>query len=58
MTDFRVKTVSGTEEFIEASKEELRVLIAVRESGTLSPESEAELREAIIACKEKFLGKN
>lgn len=38
MTDFRVKTVSGTEEFIEASKEELRVLIAVRESGTLSPD--------------------
>ena len=40
-------------EYLVAAKDEL--LKSIRESGVLSPESEAELREAIIACKEKSL---
>ena len=42
-------------EYLVATKDEL--LKTIKESGTLSPESEEELRASIIACKEKFLGK-
>lgn len=38
MSDFRLKKASGKEEFLEASKEELRVLIAITENGTAEPE--------------------
>ena len=40
-------------EYLVATRETL--LASIRESGTLSAESETELREAILAAKEKFL---
>ena len=40
-------------EYLVATKEEL--LRAIRETGTLTDEATAELREAIIYCKQKFL---
>ena len=43
-------------EYLTAAKDEL--LKSIRESGTLSPEGEAELKEAIIYTKDKFLGKD
>ena len=43
-------------EYLTASRDEL--LASVRESGVLSPESEAELRESIELCKAKFFGKS
>ena len=42
-------------EYLVATKEDL--LRTIRESGVLSPESEAELKDAIIYSKDKFLGK-
>ena len=42
-------------EYLVATKEEL--LASIRDTGVLSPESEAELKEAIIYTKNKFLGK-
>ena len=39
-------------EYLVATKEAL--LGAIRENGILSPESETELKEAILTCKEKF----
>ena len=43
-------------EYLTATKDEL--LKSIRETGTLSPEGEAELKEAIIYTKDKFLGKD
>ena len=43
-------------EYLTATKDEL--LKGIRETGTLSPEGEAELKEAIIYTKDKFLGKD
>jgi F-type H+-transporting ATPase subunit alpha len=43
-------------EYLTATKDEL--LKSIRETGTLSPESESELKEAIIYTKDKFLGKD
>ena len=40
-------------EYLTATKEDL--LDTIKSSGVLSPESEAELKEAILACKAKFL---
>ena len=40
-------------EYLRATKESL--LASIRESGVLSPESEAELKAAIEYCKEKFV---
>lgn len=40
-------------EYLVATKENL--LAAIRESGVMTKESEDELREAIVACREKFL---
>ena len=42
-------------EYLVATKESL--LNSIKTSGALSPESEAELKEAIIYCKDKFLNK-
>lgn len=42
-------------EHLIATKEDL--LASIRETGTLTDESTGELRAAILACKEKFLGK-
>ena len=42
-------------EYLTASKSDL--LSAIRESGALSPDTEAALRESIIAAKDKFSGK-
>ena len=43
-------------EYLTATKDEL--LKSIRETGVLSPEGEAELKEAIIYTKDKFLGKD
>ena len=43
-------------EYLTATKDAL--LKGIRETGTLSPEGEAELKEAIIYTKDKFLGKD
>ena len=43
-------------EYLTATKDEL--LRTIRETGVLSPESESELKEAIIYTKDKFLGKD
>ncbi len=40
-------------EYLKATKEDL--LSAIRESGVISPESEAALKDAIVYCKEKFI---
>ena len=42
-------------EYLVATKDEL--LASIRDTGVLSPEREAELKEAIIYTKNKFLGK-
>ena len=42
-------------EYLVATKDGL--LADIRKSGVLSEQSEKELREAILYCKEKFLGK-
>ena len=42
-------------EYLVATKDEL--LGSIRDTGVLSPEREAELKEAIIYVKNKFLGK-
>ena len=42
-------------EYLVATKEDL--LSAIRTTGTLTPELEAELKDAIIYSKDKFLGK-
>ena len=42
-------------EYLSATKDGL--LASIRESGALSQDSEHELHEAILYCKEKFLGK-
>ena len=41
-------------EHLTATKESL--LASIRESGKLTEESEAELKDAIIALRDKFLG--
>ena len=43
-------------EYLTATKDAL--LKGIRETGVLSPEGEAELKEAIIYTKDKFLGKD
>ena len=43
-------------EYLTATKDAL--LKGIRETGTLSPEGEVELKEAIIYTKDKFLGKD
>ena len=43
-------------EYLTATKDEL--LATIRQTGVLSPECEAELKEAIIYTKDKFLGKD
>ena len=43
-------------EYLTATKDAL--LKGIRDTGTLSPEGEAELKEAIIYTKDKFLGKD
>ena len=40
-------------EYLRATKEDL--LSAIRETGVISPESEAALKDAIVYCKEKFI---
>ena len=40
-------------EYLRATKEDL--LSAIRETGVISPESEAALKDAIVYCKEKFV---
>ena len=42
-------------DYLVATKDEL--LASIRETGAISAESEAELKEAILNCKSKFLGK-
>ena len=59
-TDIPVADINRYEgelfEYLTATKDEL--LKSIRETGTLSPEGEAELKEAIIYTKDKFLGKD
>ena len=43
-------------EYLKATKDGL--LKSIRETGVLSPECEAELKEAIVYTKDKFLGKD
>ena len=43
-------------EYLVATRAEL--LASIKESGALSAESEAELKEAINYCKNKFLAEN
>ncbi len=58
LSDVAVSRISDFErelsEYLVATKEDL--LAEIRTSGTLSAEIEKELKEAIIACKTKFLG--
>ena len=42
-------------EYLVATKDEL--LSSIRETGNLTEENEAELKEAIVYCKNKFLAK-
>ena len=43
-------------EYLVATREEL--LAEIRNTGVLTPDSEAALKDAIGQCKEKFLGKD
>jgi F-type H+-transporting ATPase subunit alpha len=42
-------------EYLTATKDEL--LADIRNTGVMTAENEAVLKEAIIACRDKFLGK-
>ena len=57
LADIPVEDIKGFEgelfEYLVASRAEL--LATIRESGALSEESEAQLRESIKAAKDKFL---
>ena len=57
LSDVALEDVRGFEsdlyEYLLSNKEDL--LATIRSTGVLSPESESELRDAIVHCKEKFL---
>ena len=59
LADIEVEDVSAFErelcEYLTATRSEL--LKSITDTGALSPDAEDELREAINACKSKFLGK-
>ena len=59
LADIEVEDVSAFErelcEYLTATRAEL--LKSITDTGVLSPDAEGELREAINACKAKFLGK-
>ena len=59
LRDIEVGEISNFEtelfEYLTASKAEL--LKEIRESGTLTEETTAQLNDAITYCKDKFLGK-
>ena len=59
LKDVKVEDIHAFEEelfeYLVATKDTL--LASIRDTGVLSPENEAELREAIIYSKDKFLGK-
>ena len=59
LRDVKVEDVSRFErelfEYLTATRDDL--LNEIKASGVLSAENEERLRESIIACKEKFLGK-
>ena len=59
LADIEVEDVSAFErelcEYLTATRSEL--LKSITDTGALSPDAEDELREAINACKAKFLGK-
>ena len=58
LKDVKIEDIKSFEEelfeYLSATKESL--LETIRVSGVLTSESEAELRDAIIACRDKFLG--
>ena len=59
LKDIPVSDISRFEkelfEYLVATKEDL--LKEIRTTGIMTAESEAALKEAIIACRDKFLGK-
>ena len=60
LADIKIEKIKDFErelcEYLTAAKKEL--LDSIVNTGTLTDETTAELREAITVCKEKFLGKN
>ena len=59
LADIKIEDIKSFErelcEYLTAAKKEL--LDSIVNTGNLTDETTKELREAIIACKEKFLGR-